>query len=347
MSYTICQPDLDQDRAAILGLWKRNLPGASPDRYAWLYQTGPATGWLLKAEGGLVVGAAGLMDRRMHVFGSRVRAGQAIDLNVDQHHRTMGPALGLGRAVTATVSRRQYALIYGLPIAQSEPVLRRAGYQVLGEMRRWAKPLCCRDVLARWLRPALPRNAAAAAINPLLHLASAETYYRRPADVRVEVTDHFDRRFDVLWEAAAAQFQVVGERTSAYLTWRFCRCPEVRHRTLCLLGAGGELLAYLIFCRREGTVHVGDFLFADVGKLDVLLAEFLRLMRREKAKAVTTVYLGPEVVCRKFRRFGFWQRPSPWKALICVDQQRFGPESARLRDTENWYLTRADLDTDG
>ena len=42
MSYTVLQPDLDRDRASILDLWKRNLPAASADRYAWLYETGLA-----------------------------------------------------------------------------------------------------------------------------------------------------------------------------------------------------------------------------------------------------------------------------------------------------------------
>ena len=346
MPYTICQPDLDHDRDTVLDLWKRNLPAASADRYAWLYEAGPATGWLLKAADGTVVGAAGLMDRAMKVFGESLRVGQAIDLNVDQDHRTLGPALGLQRAVTATVQRREHDLIYALPIAQSEPVLRRAGYRVLGEVRRWFKPLCCRDVLARWLRPTLPRRAAAAAINGLLHLASPERYYHRSADVRVEVTDHFDRRFDVLWEAAARQFPVIGQRTSAYLSWRFGRCPDVRHRVFCLLSAAGQLLAYLVYCRMKDVVQIGDFLFADPHKLDVLLAEFLRQMRRERAKAVTAVYLGPEVVCHRLRRFGFWKRPSLWKALVYAERRRFGPGLGRLLDTENWYLTRADADTD-
>lgn len=346
MSYSICRPDLDHDRDTVVDLWKRNLPAASADRYRWLYQAGPATGWLLRAPGGTVVGATGLMDRAMSVLGSSVRAGQAIDLNVDKDHRSIGPALGLQRAVTANVRRREYGLIYALSIAQSEPVLRRAGYKVLGGLERWAKPLCCRDVLRGWLPRTLPRKAAAAVIDPLLRLASPETYYRRPADVRVEVTDRFDRRFDLLWEAAAGQFQIVGERTSAYLTWRFGRCPEVRHRVLCLSSAGGELLAYLVYCRRGGTVYIGDFLFADLQKLDVLLAEFLRLMRREKAKAVITVYLGPDAVRQRLRRFGFWKRPSARKALVYADRQQFGAQLARLLDKENWYLTQADVDAD-
>jgi len=346
MNYTICQPDLDRDRDNIVDLWKRNLPDASEDRYAWLYQSGRATGWLLRAQGGTVVGATGLMDRTMTVFGHGVRAGQAIDLNVDKDHRSMGPALQLQRAVTDTVQRREYDLIYALPVPQAEPVLRRAGYRVLGEMGRWAKPLCCQDYLGGWLHRTLPRKAIAAGINSLLHCTSPETYYRRPPGVRVEVTDHFDRRFDDLWRVARDRFPVVSERTSAYLTWRFRRCPEVRHRAFCLLDPSGQLFAYVVYHRHAGTIRMGDFLCADLRQLDMLLGEFLRLMRRQQAKAVFAFYLGPEAACQTLRRFGFWKRPSPRKALIYVDRERFDSKMARLLDKENWYLTQADVDAD-
>lgn len=346
MDYTISKPDLDRDRAAVLDLWMRNLPDACADRYQWLYRTETATAWVLRDKEGSLVGATGLMERAMRVLGDSVRAGQAIDLNVDKEHRTIGPALGLQRAVTANVKSREYGLIYAMPNAQSELVLRRAGYKVLGDVGRWGKPLCCQEILSRWLRSKLLRKTAALLIDPLLRLVSPETYYRRPAGLHVEVADQFDRRFDALWEAAAQQFRIIGERTSAYLNWRFCRCPEVRHRVLCLCGADGELLAYLVYYRHAGTVYIGDFLFADPQTLDLLLAEFLRRMRREKAQAVIAVYLGPDLVCQKLRRFGFWQRPSPWKALVCVDRQRFGSELDHVLDTENWYLTRADVDTD-
>ena len=346
MSYTVCQPDLRRDRASILELWKRNLPTASEDRYAWLYETGRATGWLLKSAEGAVVGAAGLMGRTMNVSGGLLPAGQAIDLNVDKKHRTIGPALGLGRAVTATVKQHQRGLIYAFPDPKSELVLRRVGYKVLGSLGRWAKPLRCEGPLKGWLRHTLPRKAAAVTVDSLLHLTSPEAFYRRPADVRVHVTDHFDARFDALWQTAARQFHVVGERTSAYLTWRFCQCPEVRHRVFCLSNADHELLAYLVYSCRAGTVHIGDFLFANSRNLDLLLVEFLQLMRRQEVEAIITVYLGSSMVCRKLEKYGFWKRPSEWKTLVYVDQRQLGSDLNRVLDEESWHLTRADVDTD-
>lgn len=346
MTYTVCQSDLQADRDRILDLWRENLPQSSPDRYCWLYEDGPSAGWLVKSDETHTVGAVGLMERTIKVFDDLLRAGQPIDLNIDSAHRTVGPALGLQRALTSTVQRGEYDLLYSFPNPASEPVQRRAGFRVLGDLGRWAKPLSVGSTLSARFRNPLVGRAAATFVGPLLKLTSAETFYRRPADIQVQVADHFDSRFDALWETAAGRFPVVGERTSKYLTWRFGSCPDARYRVLCVSNHEGELLAYLVFRQRETMIHIGDLFFADPRHIDTLLAECLRLARKQKAEAVIAVYLGSDTVCRRLKHFGFWQRPSQWKALLYADKQSTPAASGPLFDVENWHLTYADIDTD-
>jgi len=291
------------------------------------------------------VGATGLMARTLNAFGEVLQAGQAIDLNVDRAHRTIGPALGLQRGVTGAVKRGQLGLVYAFPSAQSESVLRRAGYRVLGGVQRWYKPLECEEVFKDRLRHPLARKVVSTVVGSALRLKCPEIPRRR-AGLDVCVTDHFDARFDVLWQAAARRFGIVGERTSEYLNWRFRQCPNVRYRVFCLTGAGQELLAYLVYTRHEDTIHVNDLFFAEHDGLSLLLAEFLHLMRRQRAKAVVTVYQGSEVVSRILRRFGFWKRPSEWNTMVYVDRQRFGRNAEAVFDPNRWHLTRADIDTD-
>ncbi len=346
MSYAVEPSDLHADRAGILGLWSQNLPDASDHRYAWLYESGAAAGWVVKSDAGAVVGATGLMRRTMRVFGEVVQAGQAIDLNVDKEHRTLGPAIGLQRAVTGAVQERRLRLIYGLPNPQSEPVLRRCGYRVLDPLGRWARPLRLGDALLAKLPHPRMRKAAAAVINPLLLLKSPERFCRLPPGLRVEGAEQFDERFDALWKAAAGQFAVIGERTSAYLRWRFGRCPGAGYQVVCLENARRELLAYLVYRCCKGIVRIGDFFFAGLEHFDVLLAEFLRRMRRRRIEAVAAVYLGCEAVGGRLARLGFRKRPPAGKILVYADPRDFGPDSGRLADKENWYLTGADIDTD-
>ena len=346
MSYTVSQLDSQSQRTSLLDLWQRNLPTASAARYSWLYEKGPATSWLLRSETGDTVGSTGLLPRTMKVFDDLLPAGQAVDLNVDEDHRTVGPALGLQRAVTATVKQQQLSLVYGLPNSRSEPLMRRAGYKVLGSVSRWIKLLSCEKALEGRLRCGLARRVVAPVVDSLSGLASLKVFQRRPAGAYTQIADHFDSRFDALWQTASPRFSIVGERKAAYLDWRFRQCPDAVYRVFSLLGARHELRAYVVYCRHKGTVYVNDLLFADTQSLKLLLADFLGLMRRHEAEAIVVVYFGSSTLGRVLSGFGFLKRPSDWKVLAYVDQQRLGPNLTPLMDQENWYLTRADVDTD-
>jgi hypothetical protein len=285
------------------------------------------------------------MRRTFSVFGRTLAGAQAVDLNVDRQHRTIGPALALQRAVLAEVEEGSVGLVYGLPNPQSEAVLRRAGYREIGPLGRWIKPLSARKMLHA-LRPKWLAPPATAAADLVLRLVSAETFGRLPGGLRVERLARFDARFDRLFEAAAPRLGIVGQRTAEYLAWRFAACPRGRHRVLGLLDPAGELLAYAVYRRRRGVVCLGDFLAADPRHLEILLAELLRRLRRRSAQALVVNYLGGPEVCHVFWRLGFWPRVLQWKAMLYADPRQFGPDLDRLWLPDNWHLTRADLDTD-
>ncbi|MCX7425347.1 MAG: GNAT family N-acetyltransferase [Planctomycetia bacterium] len=341
MSLTITPPDLKADRECILALWRRNLPEAAATRFDWLYETGRAASWIVRDEKGEAMGSIGLMARAMKVFDQSQPAGQPIDLNVDRRHRLGGIAVRLQRTVTAEVEQGRLGLIYGFPNAQSEPVLRRVGYRSLAQVGRWAKPLTTDEVLEKWLRRRSARKVAATALDAALRLVSPETFYRRPKNLRVEVTDRFDERFDRLWEVGRERFGIVGQRTADYLRWRFAECPGARYRTFCLSDADDRLLGYLVYSRRDGVAYLADFFFAEPAHFDVLLSEFIRVMRQDHAKAIVTIYTGAASVAGRLVHFGFRRRASSWTAMVhapAADEQFW--------DEENWFLTRADIDTD-
>jgi hypothetical protein len=346
MNYTIAPADPTCDRDALQELWARNFPEASPDRHRWLYADGPAVGWLARTPEGRAVGATGVMHRKMKLFNETAPAGQAIDLNVDRDHRSVAPALALQRAAVATVGQNGRRLLYALPNNQSEPVLRRMGYHVFGQLQRWAKPLRSEPFLRGRLRSPLVRKPVAKAIDSLLMLQSREMRSFRPRGLHFRKTDRFDARFNDLWHAAAPQFPVIGERTAAYLDWRWHWNPGMDHHVLTLCDEDNRILAYAVYSRHEGSVYLDDFLFLSIEHLRVLLAELLRQARRERADAVITVYLGSPDVESLLEQFGFWKRPGSWNALVYVDPSHHIRGEQRLYDPASWHLTRADLDTD-
>ena len=55
-----------------------------------------------------------------------------------------------------------------------------------------------------------------------------------------EIVDRADARFDRLWERARHHYGLAGERTSAYLNWRYAEFTTARHRFFCLTDGVGE-----------------------------------------------------------------------------------------------------------
>lgn len=343
MNYTITPCDPANARQAILDLWQRNLPEASADRYPWLYESGLATGLVLRSGGGEPIGAAGLMRRDFLAFGQPLKAGQAIDLNVDPAHRTVGPALRLQRAVVEMMHSGGLKMAYAFPNQRSEPVLRRIGYRPLGDLERWVKILSSRAVFRRWGWPNWISRSVALFADPLL--SSTRVGRRDPLEptIRVAEVESFDDRFDRLWHRSASCFSILGRRDSAYLTWRFSSCPNQHYRTLTMAGPDNELVGYAVFGRRNEVMHLADLLVAEPKFLDRLLTEFLTLAHREGVDTAVMLYFGSPAVHEALRRFGFWQRPSGRKALVYVRDQALAEDTTR---PESWHLTGADIDTD-
>ena len=346
MPYQTCPTSID-DQQTILELWQRNLPTAVAERYGWLYREGGACDWTLQDEHQVAVGSVGLMQRRFHVRDHLVTAGQAVDMNVDHAHRSLGPALLLQRKVIEAACEQDLPFVYGLCDRRSELVLRRAGYHLLGDVARWVKPLTSEPFLPQlrcWKRLQQPGCAIA---DTLLWFATAEVWQRRPSGARAEVVDRFDERFDALWRRAARRFSILGDRSAAFLNWRFAESPAVRYRTFTLSDGENRLQGYLVYHFKSSTAHVADFLYDEPSDLAVLLGELLRFARRQGMESVVVESLIPESIARILKRFGFWRRPSNWTLLVYAPKATESQwRDEGLFELQTWYLTRADVDTD-
>jgi hypothetical protein len=335
------------DREDVLALWGRNLPESTPGRYRWLYESERTLSWIARDEQGSAMGSVGLMKRTMSLFGNGCLAGQPIDLNVDRNIRLGGVALRLQRSVTDEIEQGRLGLIYGLPNPQSTPVLRRVGYEIVGPVQRWAKPLQSYE----YIQNRLPGGeklgkAASRGVDAALWLRSSESRYFRRGRYRVEITDCYDERFDQLGKKATERFSIVGERTADYLNWRFRDAPDTVFRALCISDRNDRLLAYLVYTVRDGIAYAADFLYLDDAHFSAVFAEFINLMRVQQAKAVVTIFTGSQSIVRRLKRFGFRHRPSEWKIMVYTDAVRLGVPRFKLFDVNNWFLTRADIDTE-
>ena len=342
-TWEVTQPNVASLREPLLGLWQRNLPTAAEHRFDWLYGSGRARAWLLGERDSTPAGAAGLMLRRMSVAGRLVECGAAIDLNVDQTQRSVGPALALVRAVTSAADREGREVLFGMPNRSATAVMKRAGYRELGEFSCWTKLLSSEQKLQGVLRSRWASRLLAPLTDKTLQLLSSEWRTRAPRDVVAEPLSHFDSRFDRLWSHASRRFDVIGERTEDYLGWRFTNCPDLDYEIFTLAErATGELLGYVVWYADEGAISISDLLAIDEPTTSLLLAEFSRFARRTRSSAIRFGCFGSPEFYRRLQRAGFQRRQNRHPVL---GRLREAAEAATFQGT-NWYLTMADSDTD-
>ena len=341
--WEVTQPDLASLREPLLGLWSRNLPTAAEHRFDWLYGSGRARAWLLGEHDSAPTGAAGLMLRRMAVAGRMVDGGAAIDLNVDQTQRSVGPALALVRAVTSTADREGREVLFGMPNRSATAVMKRAGYREVGEFSCWTKLLSTEQKLHSVLRSKWASRLLAPLTDKALQLQSTEWRTRLPRPVIAESMPRFDSRFDELWSRAACQFDVIGERTADYLNWRFTNCPDLDYEIFTLAErATGELLGYVVWYADEGATSISDLFAIDGPTTSLLLAEFSRCARRSRSSAIRFGCFGSPEFYRQLQLAGFQRRQNRHPVL-----RRLGAATeAATCQGARWYLTLADSDTD-
>lgn len=337
---TISQPNFTDLREPLLGLWQRNLPDASARRCDWLYGQGRAQAWLLQAAGAPAVGAAGLMLRRMYVGGELVEGGGAIDLNVDQTQRSVGPALSLVRAVVATADQAGRELLYGMPNPAATAVMKRAGYQLLGEFSSWTRVLDVTPQLATRLKVRAAVPVIARAANAALRVRDA----CRPglmARLRIETPREFDVRFDRLSARVACQVDVVGQRSADFLNWRFSACPDLQYQIFALVNQSDLGLAgYLVWYRDDDGVSIADLLAEDSETTLRLLNVFAGCQRRAGSLAIRFNCFAPPEFYSTLKQAGFHQRTNRHPVLYRARGTQAVPTGQR------WYLTMADSDTD-
>ena len=345
--YKVVEADLVKDRSDIIALWGRNLSGPYEARYEWMYRDNshiPSMTWLLKTASCVTVGATGLSYRRMKIGDQMRLVGHAVDLCVDRKYRSLGPAIKLQKAITGSFQDKGMSLIYGFPNILSEKVLLRVGYRTLGPLERWTKILRCEYIINRYRKGNALLKILSFPIDKALTLLSRELHRRNSSDIRIDVLDNFDERFDHLWETASSQYGTIGERTASYLNWRFKQCPHKSYEVFCLFDREDVLQGYIIYHikKTEKKVIIADILAREPAFLHKLLRRFVHRMRFAGFTSITMFCCGTPTLKEKLKSSGFHKRQGQGLVLVY-----FGDKDPRIQyylDENPFYITVADAD---
>jgi hypothetical protein len=359
MAYKALSIDLEIHRDQLLNLWKENMSDqriseVAERRFPWYYTENPAgcptTSVLLDDAANQLVGSGSFYPRRIVIQGKPLWMGVLADFVVDNAHRAAGAAITIQRALVESSRAAGMDLLAAYPNRTAEPIFKRIGYKPVGKSQRWVKPLRTRKQVARRV-PFPPAAAAAAGLVDLgLHAWDYKRIATLPASVRTlhgMYLDACDARFDALWESAKNEYTITGERTAAYLQWRYRDFPSLRYRFFALTEpAGKRILAYLtFFINAENCSIVGDLFTIEPGPtLDALLLRFSLAERKAGRTVICLDYLGSSALGERLKNIGFHHRPTNRSLFVYFAPDT--PEAVQrlLCDPSNWFTVDAEMD---
>ncbi len=346
-NYTIIKADIAADKKNILPILQRNLNIISSQRYDWNYKFCPygrALCWLAKFESSnLFVGSTSLFPRKLMINEEPIFAAIAGDFAIDKNHRGFGPAFQLQREILSKVNDFGYNFLYGIPNELSRTFFFRIGYKKIGNFNRYIKLLKTDNIPNQYLSGYFRSKIFLKIINFFNSIFSKEKHIKNKVGYSIEMPIHFDKRFDILWEKASKQFNIISERSSRFLNWRYKQSSTYDYKIFCILNDNKELVGYLVYFVKENIVHLVDMLFLLSDDLiNFLLAKFILYLKSKGIGAVVVRYMGNDYVDKKLKEFNFFLTKND-DAIVMLYAVNLLYQSYLL-DVTNWYFFVGDSD---
>ena len=340
-------------RADVLKLWKDNMSDRSignvlDQRYAWLYGGNPEgaarTVIAVQEPNEVTVGCGSLFPRRVAVGGRLVRIGIPADFAVDPRHRIGGAALSIQRRLADTEAG-DFSFLLAFPNRSSAPILRRIGYQPVGSFQGWIKPLRASYKVAAYVKN---RSLAALTATPINWGIAAVDALRPQArgSGRAEIVARADERFDELWATARGNYAIAGERSAAYLNWRYADFPTTRHHFFCLTRPDSDVLeGYVAFCTTAQKVFIADLFARDMkAAAERVIVRFAQAMRKAGMQSVFIGFVGNGDFARRLRKVGFFSASDQDRQVLAWTTHLPGDLGQLVMNVDNWYLFEGELD---
>jgi hypothetical protein len=343
-------------RDALLKLWTENMSDTriadvADARMRWFYAENPiaqpTTILSTYGEPPEVIGCGSTLSGRIWATGKMIVAGIQCDFAVTRKHRIGAAAMAIQRALIATSRTTGQAFMLAFPNDMSLPIFKRVGYEVVAEAHGWVKPLRSFLKLQTLLRSSLAAKAASLVVDAGLRAADAARYLPFRGRYRSEILDRADTRFDSLWERARGQHLVAGDKTSAFLNWRYADFKTRRHQFFTLTDTRTEqLVGFVVFAVEDNKAFIVNLFAADlVTTLTPLLLAFSSAMRKSGHVGIFIIYAGQPSFGQRLEKLLFRRsKHSARNLAVFVDKQSDPGLAAYVLDAGNWLLFDGEMD---
>ncbi|MBN1946986.1 MAG: GNAT family N-acetyltransferase [Bradymonadales bacterium] len=161
------------------------------------------------------------------------------------------------------------------------------------------------------------------------------------ASTHIREIDHFDARFDDLWERARKLHRVIACRNQASLDWRYVANPQSAYRILAYC-AGDAVSGYAVVKSYQQRLQIVDLCALEIDVEKELVKGVLALARQLSAQVVDLWLSVHRPLHRELERIGF----SNSAPVTYFGARRLGQDlsGGTIEDWRNWVLTMGDSD---
>ncbi len=308
--FRIIQTDPSQFKEQILEFWRNYLPGTPPERFEWMNHGNPAgpAVWFFALEEAskALAGTISLTPKNIVANGRTIRACIMGDLMVDARYRVYGPNLQLMRSVPLELERLGFKLAYTVPNAHSEQLLRRIGMKKVGAFKILVKPLNGWYYISKYLKMnSFSHSLLSPVINAGLRMTSKETYIASKG-VFEEIT-RLEELPDSLWNSVRDNFSFAGERSPAYLDWKYFQNPfKDFHIIAFRRSAGWGPSGYIVYRIDQNILKIYDIIALNKSVVEKLLKKVIDIGRGKECISVRVDIFEKNPLLTMFKSFGFF-----------------------------------------
>jgi len=320
-------------------------------RFRWLYEEPPdgsptdPSVWIIRKNDRIVGEQAGIRHR-LKVGDEEHRASWAIDLIVHPEWRLrgVGPAL-------SEVHSAEYDLVVAAGATDlAYPTYLRLGWHDLGGIPFLLKPIDLGLLLSmRLVVHHLVMHGMRLVSWGIRASDAARTLNARHSVEALEFIPRFDERVNSVWEACSPSYPVIARRDFTSLRWRFDHPVPADRYERAYFVRDGAVRGYAVV--RRGFLlgapmgFITDYLCAPE-ETNALLSACADHLRQFSVAGVVCETLNP-ALRSPLRRAGFLRiRRRVNRRLLWKAGGGRAPDAGLLDDPRNWFITRADGDSD-
>jgi hypothetical protein len=188
-------------------------------------------------------------------------------------------------------------------------------------------------------------EAAGVAVDALFWTDDVRHLLRAPLTYATETVRTADARFDELWQRAQPPRYIMGERSAAYLNWRYANFKTAEYRFFCLIERRTSRLAgYVAYVIDDKKATIADLFCDDLERtVTPLLLRFALQMRLDGVNFLSLSYVGNSAFEKQLESLNF-MRASGSRPLVVY--AKGVPEDLRdeIMDKERWFMIDGELD---